>query len=298
MRSIQKLIAVLFLFVSTNLICQVYKPMLDFKNEWQVTNCGSGCNSNTYFTDGDTIVDTMSYKILDGFHYISRTFLLRENQNNRKVYLLKLDPVKNTEFLLYDFSLQVGDTMELFNPFSPIALEAGFFQLDSIKLKLLYDGNMYRHFYLSPTSSNTQSSESTIWIEGMGATALTNVTSRTLDYNGIGAITCFFKNSDLFYSLTDSVPSCIQDYPLGIESYNAVPNHFKLYPNPASTRFQFDNYLEIESVIIFDFLGKKIYQSQDITENILISPNMEKGIYRVLIHSKNGGLYQQNLFIE
>ena len=56
---------------------QDYKPLLDNTNEWHVTNCYFGCLTDVYFTDGDTLVEGNNYKVLDGFHYISRSFLLR-----------------------------------------------------------------------------------------------------------------------------------------------------------------------------------------------------------------------------
>ena len=61
--------------------------MLDHNSEWQLTVCNNGCITDIYFTDGDTSYNNYSYKILNGYHYISRTFWLRENIQTEKVYL-------------------------------------------------------------------------------------------------------------------------------------------------------------------------------------------------------------------
>jgi len=107
-----------FLFICCSTIfAQEYKPLLDDYNEWHLTYCYTGCYTDVYYTDGDTIVDGMDYKVLDGFHFISRTFLLREELIERKVYLNFVQDTGNTEYLLYDFLLNVGDTFDMKNPY-------------------------------------------------------------------------------------------------------------------------------------------------------------------------------------
>ena len=86
---------------------QNYTPLLNTFNEWQFTTCYTGCLTDIYYTDGDTTVNGKTYKILDGFHYISRTFLIREDVPNKKVYLLLDNPGGHAfENLLY--SSQIG----------------------------------------------------------------------------------------------------------------------------------------------------------------------------------------------
>ena len=45
--------------------------MLDNDAEWQLTSCYYGCNTDAYFTDGDTSYNGYNYTVLNGFHYIS-----------------------------------------------------------------------------------------------------------------------------------------------------------------------------------------------------------------------------------
>lgn len=158
-----------FLLIGISAFSQSYKPLLDNLNEWHFTTCYFGCQTDVYFTDGDTIVDGNNYKILDGYHYISRTFLLREDVPNKKIYLKIATTGFNEEFLLYDFSLNQGDTFYMQNPISPFPQDGGPFILDSIVERPLVDGNAYKHFYFSPTPDNTISTENAIWIEGVGS---------------------------------------------------------------------------------------------------------------------------------
>ncbi|MEZ4817881.1 MAG: hypothetical protein R2776_07935, partial [Flavobacteriaceae bacterium] len=128
-------------------ISQEYVPLLDQVNEWHFTNCYFGCLTDIYFTDGDTIVDNKTHKILDGYHYISRTFLLREDIPAKQIFLTKVNETANEEYLLYDFSLTEGDIFAMNNPITPFPEDGGDFVLDSIRYRTLVDGNDYRHFY-------------------------------------------------------------------------------------------------------------------------------------------------------
>src|SRR5690606_32530778 len=203
------LLGILCSFINLSSFSQDYKPLLDNLNEWQFTTCFSGCLTDTYYTDGDTIVEGKSYKILDGFHYISRTFLLREEVNNKKVFLNKVAPNQNEEFLLYDFSLNQGDTFNMLNPYSSFPREGGSFVLDSIIARPLADGNAYRHFYFSPAPGNTISTENAVWVEGAGSLSIINAPGGHPDINGSGHLSCFFKDTEIFYANLDSINDCI-----------------------------------------------------------------------------------------
>jgi hypothetical protein len=239
-------------------IAQPYKPLLDNFNEWHFTTCFSGCNTDVYYTNGDTIVGGLSYKILDGYHYMSRTFLLREDVANRQVTMAKINPTKIDEFLLYDFGKNEGDTMELFNPNSPFIESPGYFRLDSIRSHPLEDGNSYRHFYWSPAPGNTSYIAYPVWVEGVGSLSLINAPGSQPDFNGVGQLNCFFKNSDAFYVNLDSIQSCEPVHVLGMETIE-VPEWI-IYPNPSSGIIQI-NGLKAEIFIeITSYTGELIKQ--------------------------------------
>ena len=289
---------VLFFFVGVvlNSFGQ-YKPMLDFKNEWHVTYCYNGCNTNTYYTDGDTLVDGMNYKVLDGYHFISRTFLLRENTTERRVYLTKIEPTKNTTFLLYDFSLSVGDTMELLNPSSPYPVLAGFFQLDSIKMKPLVDGQNYRHFFLQPTPSNPNNSGTVTWIEGVGSQGLINTPGGKAEYNGIGRLTCFYKNADLFYSETDSIVGCSETISIGLEALESKTS-IAVFPNPTSSKITVNHDLGAINLHVVSVEGKllKTFQLKESTTDVDL--NLTSGMYLLFFETLKHGQIKKSIVVQ
>lgn len=189
---------------------QSYTPMLDSYNEWNLTSCYFGCLTDPYWTDGDTLVDGKLHKILDGYHYLERKYLLREVVEDRKVYFTWVIDEQNwEEYLLYDFSLEVGESFEMKNPLSPFPLDGGSFILDSIVPRPLVDGALYDHYYFSPAPGNTISDHNAVWVEGVGSLSMVNAAGGDPDITGAGALSCYYKEGSLFYRQLDSIEACV-----------------------------------------------------------------------------------------
>ena len=189
--------------------------MLNSYAEWYVTNCNSGCATDKYYTIGDTLIGSYHYKFLDLFHY-NKNFVIREDTAGRKIYLkLLADPPPAKDYLLYDFSLGVNDTISITNPGSPYPKYPGEFIVDSIKSKPLININ-HRFFYLHSLDTVSSATKNTIWIEGIGSLCLINTPGAMPQINGAGQLSCFFKSGIHEYANLDSIADCITIYPLGI----------------------------------------------------------------------------------
>ena len=269
------------LIISFQVLSQDYKPLLDNINEWHFTTCYYGCLTDVYYTDGDTLVAGNNYKILDGFHFISRTFLLREDLLEEKVYLAIVNENNIDEKLLYDFSLTEGEEINLYNPISPFPADGGVFVLDSIRLRELVDTNMYRHYYLSPIPENTISTEPAVWVEGVGSLSLINAPGGDPDINNVGNLSCFFKNTELFYSNLDSIDVC---EPIHLSIGDPIFNFNKPEVYVSESVSYLTNASKIKKVIVFDITGKLITEVIN-HENDEVSIDLstyKKGIYLIL----------------
>lgn len=287
----------LLIFTVSFSTAQTYRPLLDDLNEWHFTTCFSGCNTSKYYTDGDTLVDGLSYKILDGYHFISRTVLLREDTEQQKVYLFRILPGTTKNYLLYDFSKQEGDTMQLFNPLGPFIENPGFFVLDSIRLKQLVDGDSYRHFYWSPTDDNQLPQNFPVWIEGVGSASLINAAAGHPDINEIGQLSCFFKNSELFYSDLDSISVCEPTRLLGVSEITNEQIQ-QIYPNPTSGKVMWASN-EVQNLRVLDFQGKLLLEKNiDHQQKETELMNVSNGIYIVEMKLLNGQVAKTKLIIE
>tara|TARA_R110002050_G_scaffold109799_1_gene221366 strand:- start:101705 stop:102526 length:822 start_codon:yes stop_codon:yes gene_type:complete len=218
--------------------------MLDSFNEWHLKTCFSGCLKDIYYTDGDTLVQGKTYKILDGFHFISRTFLIREDVAQKKVYMLfNLGP-DSQEKLMYDFSVQQGDTILMENLYSPFPQEPGYFICDSIVAKPLVDSQLYEHFYFHPLDTIKSGTQMAVWVESVGSLSLINAPAGEPDTNGRGAVNCFFKAGQIHYELDPASTPCVATrFPLSVSGPK-----------------------QKEPQIILDYTSKSI-QIMDVTEN-------------------------------
>jgi hypothetical protein len=267
---------------------QTYVPMLNDYNEWQVTTCYFGCITDAYYTDGDTIVDNFNYKILDGYHYISRTFLLREDVNTQKVYLNYISNNKG-EYLLYDFALSVGDSIDMKNPITPFPEDAGYYTLDSIVSKPLFNANHYDHYYLSPSESNTISTTNAVWIEGIGSLSIVNAPSGHPDINAAGHLSCAFKNGELTYSNLDSISACNPEYSLKVENFKDPLSNIILINSFSYNYFELKNTKMISKINIYDITGRKVksFLNTDQSEIRVDIADYQSGNYFVKVITKN-----------
>ena len=277
----------LFYFFSTLLFSQDYVPLLDDFNEWQVTNCYFGCLTDVYYTDGDTITDGHNYKILDGYHFISRTILLREDILEKKVFLNFIQATGNTEYLLYDFSLNIDDSIDMKNPISPFLENAGYYNLDSIIPRPLVNGSDYRHFYLSPSESNIVSTTNAIWIEGAGSLSLITAPSGEPDINGAGHLSCFYKNGDYFYTNLDSIDSCEPTVILNINESNYPLSDIIVSSNNILNSCHLINLENIKLIDIYTINGKKVasYHNYGNKELKFDTTSYQAGIYFIIVYT-------------
>ena len=283
----KKYIIAILLVTTLQVNSQEYKPLIDNINEWHFTTCYFGCLTDVYYTDGDTVVNGVTHKVLDGYHFISRTFLLREEIENRKVYLTLATESDITEYLLYDFTLAEGDEIDMINPISPFPQNAGAFVLDSIRMKELADLNEYRHFYFSPTPTNTISLDESVWVEGVGSLSLINAPGGHPDINDVGSLSCFFKDTELFYSNLDSIDTC-EPLHLGLTMPKDILNEVKLISTSES--FTIINTDNVIKVTIYGLSGKKINSVFNIHKESSIklkNSSLSKGVYIIIVNTVN-----------
>ena len=227
MKKIKFICIIFFLIIFQKTFSQTYNEMLSNDIEWQVTSCYNGCITDIYFIDDDTIYNGYNYSILNGYHFISKTFWLRENIQNQKIYMSFLQNNIRKEVLLYDFNLQKGDSINISNPMSPFITNPGYYVVDSLVWLQLQDGLYYEVFYLSSLSLNIN--ESAIWIEGIGSLSLINAPGGTPNVNGAGKLSCYFNSGNLVYSQLDSIKNCILVNPvLSSQFLNSNINNRKI----------------------------------------------------------------------
>ena len=260
MKKLYFIIAIL-IFSYQNFFPQNYTEMLTNDSEWQLTSCNNGCLTDVYFTDGDTLYNGYNYIMLNGYHFISKTFWLREDIQDQKVYMSFLNNNLRREVLLYDFKMQKGDSINISNPISPFTSNPGYYIVDSVVSLQLQNGQYYDHFFL--TSLNPMVNESSVWIEGIGSLSLINAPGGTPNVNGAGKLSCYFDNSNLVYSQLDSINSCVFSNPI-------LTSNKSLNFNNNRKLISIKNLLGIESEVINNNTLFYIYKDGKVEKKIIL----------------------------
>lgn len=280
----------LFLFVflsSTILVCG---QSIDIDSEWRV-------NSSTWdppyqinysyyrdFIDGDTVINSKQYyKVYQSgygyidwiphpfYHYFEHLFHGYLREENNKWYTLYNGP---QEELLYDFNLQVNDTIESAYTYTytlePITITV----IDSI----LVDSAYRKRFHLSvPYGAE-------YIIEGIGATS--GLFENMMFFEWESELICFAKNGISIWG--ESTEEC--DLNVGITDNMKIDRDFHIYPNPAR------NYIKILApqlntiahLTLVNTMGTIVLKKKLTLgiENIIYLNKLASGVYIIIIENE------------
>lgn len=210
--------------------------------------------------------------ICGGLSLVGYRGVIRQDTTNKKVYIIP--PSNDTECLLYDFTLQIGDTvkgyLQSFN-FGYDIVEA----IDSILID-----NTYR------TRWKINSCYEIYLIEGIGSTyGLFQLSPGCVSDLPYFNMNCFRQNNEVIY--TDSSTSCAL-----ITSTNSVENissNLIIYPNPSTGTFTVSNSNgTIKEIIISDLMGKFILQQHVDKQTKVNISGLDQGIYFLKIIDNAG----------
>lgn len=213
----------------------VYHPFPDSAATWNIHfgwYCfmnGTGDENYSITISGDTLISSQTYHKLttpyvESFSTgtcggISTGYkgAIREDTLNRKVFFIP--PTDTTEQLLYDFTMQVGDTVK------------GYIETFNVDIVQSIDSVLVGNNYRKRWSINP--SYQIDFIEGIGSTYGLIEFSPGFTDAAFFSITCFQQNGQTLYP--DTITNCqlIMTSVNSIESYSTLAN---ISPNPFSTR--------------------------------------------------------------
>lgn len=245
---------------------------------WKITaNCSFGgyCIKNefyNYYTQGDTTIDSINYvqiyKRAQGTLTWNSTgpnfgcegsFVNFETQPT--CFLRSLDkqmfirmPGDTIEMLLYDFNLEVGDTL-------PVTYNCYFPSITVAAIDSIYTPNGFKKRFT--LAGNTWSQ---YLLEGIGHSRGL-IEPLVSPFDCTYSLNCYGYNDSSYYPNTNL--SC--DAAIGIIEKTGLIET-RIYPNPFSdfTTFYFDKTLKNVELSLFSVLGEKIKTLKSNTENELI----------------------------
>lgn len=238
----------------------------------------------------DSIINGISYKTIETEGDVTFT----ENDSGIEHYWGAFDGVKgfyrkdgmqvmyipwgsDQEELLYEFDLQVGDTLEqsYINPFVDVVVSS----IDTVQV----DGQNHRRFSVAGADLPTQ-----VIIEGIGASKGL-LESLAIAFDWADELICFGRNGAPLFPAENAECNVVQ---VSVEDYGDM-QQFKVFPNPVGSAGRFSIGIVGDgraSYEIFDGFGR-IIDDGSITASqntVQMSPQLPNGMYllRISIDAK------------
>jgi hypothetical protein len=288
----------------------IYHSFPDSNAIWNVTYGGyqAECSKYSYTLNSDTIVNSVTYKkILKQFSNYPYDLMfngcdwccpspasviyagaLREDNLAKKVFYLPVGA--NTDTLLYDFNLAVGD---------PIPLSwnnwCSYMQVGSID-SVLIGTNYRKRWNMVDPNIDCLTAYSSSMIEGIGNTF--GLLERFDFFEQGGHLDCFSQNNQSLYPTYSPNSGC----PLvsGIEELSQVG--FTVSPNPLSsqTTIQFESKLNNATLSLYNCFGQKVKEITNINDQtiILTRDKLMNGLYYAQLTQENYAVTIQLIFTD
>jgi|GEM_PF-4303765 len=288
-----------FLFFSLKAQTNVYFPLPVDSAYWIVThyeyvNCSGIVEIFNYRIEKDTTINSQTY------HVVSRTFnstyctypccnndfsyaYLRQDSLNKKVFCIIPSKGINNDSILYDFNLNVGDSIPygIINSNNLLITVTG---IDSF----FYEGSYKKQYLLDPANISL--------IEGIGFTSglIEPISDFPIDFH---VLTCYV-NGD----------SAVGDYPspaicpliiTGIRENKFTREKIIIFPNPISD-FSIIHFSEMQyecnSIIIYNAMGEPVLRKNFPGNEIKINRmEFQPGYYLVEVTSEKS---MQKLYVK
>ena len=268
----------------------VYHPYPDSNAVWNFhfqLYCFFNGTGDEYYSmtfSGDTLINSQAYHKLTTPYVQSFSTLtcggvstgykgaIRQDTTVKKVFYVP--PTDTAEQLLYDFTLQVGDTVRGY-------IEAFTFPTADIvqSIDSVLVGNTYRKRW------NINSCYNIHFIEGIGSTyGLFELTPGCITDQADYSLICFQQNGQPLYP--DTTTNCHL-----ITSINSIDNYsdqIKVFPNPSNGSFTVDfDTTDITEIQLTNLLGNIIMKQQTDKQTQIKIDNLKSGIYILTIINKD-----------
>ena len=270
-----------------------YIPVCDTGNIWSINNnyTAGGIPAHSHYIkfESDTLINSKLYRIALKTNDTlpnplwTRIGYIYEDISSKKVYFMNY---QFNEGLLYDFSLDTGDTAIITNTYWP----GNSGTIWVTKTDSVFIGNQFiKQIHLSTTSIKWFPGDTLaeIWIEGIGS--LKGVIYS--NYHVLGAsmeLLCFYNNDVMLYQ-NPGFQSCF--FPLGINSLQKYKPCIKIWPNPVTrnsiVHFELHNSKKFKTlnVNIYNTSGQIVKSFKDVDNTITIN-DILPGIYFVKFFNK------------
>lgn len=264
------------------LFSQDYYPLVQENNEWNVLqvifNGGNPWDTSfytqTFKISGDTIVNNQVFKkIYKSEEEIPVNWVYEGSIREEDEKVWYVSHFNNEERLIYDFTLNVGDTMEFqYQPYMVVDSIA-FHEIAGIERKHIY----FSYIDFSPHKE--------LWIEGIGSIYGILSSGSGGSIGGWTWFLCMSENGELIY-MNPNYNSC---FLINTEINETKSLDFNIFPNPTTGLLKIENLnnVTINSIRLVDLIGQTIKTIENDQTSFDLT-GIASGSYMIIIDSENG----------
>ena len=246
--------AIAGLLISMGSYSQDYYPTVGEDKTWDVLNIitivpfDTTWATTVYYMGGDTVINSLTYKkiIYPDIPEAGVYRCMREDAS-KKVWMYEI--WTGEEILMYDYSLQPGDSILLGN------MVFSFMHVDSVTM-ITVDGTQRHRYWLSAAVSYGNYYEN--WIEGIGSDKGITNSGSAYFVGGHSWLLCMLQGSELVY-MNPNYTECAMYSAVGQKQEPQV----EICPNPASDRIMINGNGKFTgeiAVSLINIEGKEIFR--------------------------------------
>ena len=302
----KKLLLYFLLFFSLNLSFGQSYSYVPFPTKsavwWQffessISNPNSSCFTQKFLITSDTVIGSYTYHKLHltsssnagingcappGNATISQLNYgaFRNDTANKKVWLRRFQYSGSQDTLLYDFDLNLGDTLG-----STLLIDSSWF-MEVVRVDTISLGGVLRKRFVLGNSYCSDSLQ--VLIEGIGSTAgLTLSPYAPWCLNGTATLECMADSVKTIYPDTTTVCQLVTQ--LSESTYERNP--LLVFPNPTKGQISISAVENLERIIIYNIQGQKV---QELSPNKVgatqVNLEGQSGIYLIQLLKNDGNI--------
>lgn len=288
----QTLIICFFLNVAFSFSQNQYN-VVSSSHKWNILSEGTGFDITQIirFSEQDTIIGSFSYKkVLASFDpdetdWVFMDAIIREDTVTREVFMRNS---VDDEQRIYDFSLIVGDTIDIRNVLSGPSFQLEVIEIDS----LLIDYEFRKRFYLESVGWPYYD----VWVEGIGSLLHGVIYCGFYNTSPWFKLLCFKENNNVYYMNPDYT-GCYYP-PVSIQENESKNDYFKF--NPSTNQIILNQPSQNVSFVFYNLFGQEIYSGDILHSSESGSINTTtwpSGIYIGVVYEGALPLVSQKIFI-
>jgi len=234
------------------------------------------------FIEDDTVINNLNYKFIyrssaDSLNYKKYKIsadLIRED-TNRRIYVIYKDQgiLDSIEYLLYDFNIEIGDTIYYNTPMNGDSLKYILKGIDTVQIS---GQNRRRYSFDRDLHTGTD-----YWYEGIGSIPYGFLGPHMEPFESGIFLGCYYDS--IIYWRNNTGRNCSV---LSVEENKYKKPSISAYPNPTQDKVHFNNLEPDITYRLYNTHGKLISKGDFISKNYIDLTSHPKGLFLVTLSYK------------